>query len=300
MDLRVTIDTGRDSDKVALPMTLKTEGLFIGDDQKKSIGRPMRHVADAASFHLHRHMLKDPGTPLLCMAFKTDIVIRKFVPFLEACPRPGPVGGMAVRAFHCPLHDSMIDGKIEFGLYVLMARKAEIGLLIFQQFLGDPGFMNLVAVIAAHGAQLVDPPVELEKFPVLGVAIEADVGPGLCILILERKDKPFPFGLCMFFSRAMAGFASFLFFADFRIDNALPVRSVFLEVLIEVFMAILAGLGSDISSLLLFCLVLAEGSKTEKKEDDDRDDYPYHQIPASTHKRSPSLNDRNPSDRLLK
>jgi hypothetical protein len=257
MDLRVTVDAGSDSDKVALPMTLKTEGLLIGDDQKKSIGRPMSHVADAASLHLHRHMFEDPGAPLLCMAFKTDIVIRKFVPFLEACPCPGPVGGMAVRTFHRPLHDSMIDGKIEFGLYVLMTREAEIDLLIFQKFLGGLGSMNLVAVIAADGAQFVDPPIELEKFPVLGVAIEADVRPGLCILILERKDKPFPFGLCMFFSRAMAGFASFLFFADFRINHALPVRSVFLEVLIEVFMAILAGLGSDISSLLLFCLVLA-------------------------------------------
>jgi hypothetical protein len=276
MNLRVTVNAGRDSDKVALPMTLKTEGLLIGNDQKKSIGRPMSHVADAASLHLHRHMFEDPGTPLLCMAFKTGIVIRKFVPFLEACPRPGPVGGMAIRAFHCPLHDSMIDGKIEFGLYVLMAREAEIGLLIFQKFLGDPGFMNLVAVIAADRAQFVDPPVELEKFPAFGVAIEADVGPGLCILILERKDEPFPFGLCMLFSGAMAGFTSFLLLADFRINHALPVRSVFHEALIEVFMAILAGLGSDISSFFLFCLVLAEGSKAEKEEDDGRDDYPYH------------------------
>jgi hypothetical protein len=41
-------------------------------------------------------------------------------------------------------------------------------------------------------------------------------------------------------------------------------------------MAILAGLRSDISSFLSFCLVLAEGSKAEKEEDDGRDDYPYH------------------------
>ena len=289
MDLRVTIDAGSDSDKVALPMTLKTEGLFSGNDQKKSIGRPMSHVADAASFHLHRHMLEDPGTSLLCMTFETDIVVRKFVPFLEACPRPGPVGGMAIRTFHCPLHDSMIDGKIEFRLYVLMARDAEIRFLLFQQFWGDLGSMNLVAVIAADGAQFVNPPIELEEFLVLGVAIEADIGPGLCIFIFERNDKPFPLGLCMFFSGAMTGFAPFLLFADFRINNALPVRSVFLEGIIDLRMAILAGLGPDISSLFPFSLLLTEGSKAEKEEDDGRGDYPYHQIPASTHKRSPSF-----------
>jgi len=289
MDLRVTVDAGRDSDKVALPMTLKTEGLLIGDDQKKSIGRPMSHVADAASLHLHRHMFEDPGTPLLCVAFKTDIVIRKFVPFLEACPRPGPVGGMAIRTFHRPLHDSVIDGKIEFRLYILMARDAEIRFFCLQQFLGDLASMNLVAVIAADGAQFVDPPIELEKFPVLGVAIEADVRPGLCILILERKDKPFPFGLRMFFSRAMAGFASFLFFGGLRIDDILPMGSIFLEGIIDLRMAILAGLGPDVSSFFSFCLVLAEGSKAEKEEDDGRGNHPYHQIPAPTHKQSPSL-----------
>ena len=219
----------------------------------------MGDVADTASLHLHRHMFEDPGTSLLCVAFKTGIVIRKFVPFFKACPRPGPVGGMAISAFDCPPHDSMVDGEIELGFDILVARNAEIRFFRLQKFLGDLGSMNLVAVIAADGAQFVDPPIELEKFPVLGMAIEADVGPHLCILILERKDKPFPFGLRMFFSRAVARLTTLLLFGDFRIDNALPVRSVFLEALIEVSMAILAGLGSNISSFLPFPFFLAEG-----------------------------------------
>lgn len=260
MDLRMAVHARRECGKVTIPMALKTKGRLIGDDQKKSIGRPMSHVADAASFHLHRHMLEDPGTSLLCMAFETDIVIRKFVPFLETCPRPGPVGGMAIRTFHCPLHHSMIDGKIEFGLYVLMARHAEIDLLIFQKFFGGLGSMNLVAVVAANGTQFVNSSIELEEFPVLGVAIEASIGPGLCILVFEREDEPFPLGLRMFFSRAMAGFTSFLFFGDLRIDDTFPVGSIFLEGIIDFRMAILAGLGPYISSLLSFSFLLSEGN----------------------------------------
>jgi hypothetical protein len=160
--------------------------------------------------------------------------------------------------------------------------------------------MDLVAVIAGNSAQLMDPSVGLEKFLVLCVAIEAGIGSDFCILTLEGKDKPFPLGLRMFFSRAVAGFTSLFLSGDFRIDNALPVRRVFHEALIEVFMAILAGLGSDISSFLPFCLVLAEGNKAEKEQNDGRGDHPYHQIPAPTHKQSPSLKDRKSSDGLFK
>jgi hypothetical protein len=119
--------------------------------------------------------------------------------------------------------------------------------------------MDLVAVVAGHGGQLMDPSFGLEKLLVFGVAIEAGIGSDFCIFILEGEDEPFPLSLCVFFSRAMAGFTSLFLFGDFRIDHALPVRRVFHEALIEVFMAILAGLGSDISSFLPFCLVLAKG-----------------------------------------
>jgi hypothetical protein len=104
------------------------------------------------------------------------------------------------------------------------------------------------------------------------VAAEAGVGPNFCILILEGKDEPFSLRLCVFLSRAVAGFTAFLLLGNLGIDHALPVRSVLLKGIIDLRMAILAGLGSNISSSLLFWLVLAEGSKAEKEENDGRAD----------------------------
>ena len=131
--------------------------------------------------------------------------------------------------------------------------------------------MDLVAVVAGHGAQLMDSSVGLEEFLVLCVAIEAGIGSGFCILTLKGENKSFPFGLRMFFSRAMTRLTSLLLLRDFRIDKALPVGSVFLEGLIDVFMAILAGLRSNISSFLPFCLVLAEGRVANEDEDGQGD-----------------------------
>jgi hypothetical protein len=119
--------------------------------------------------------------------------------------------------------------------------------------------MDLVAVVAGHSGQLMNPSVGLEKFLVLCVTTEARIGSDFCILILKGKDKSLPLGLRVFFSRAVAGFTSLFLSGGFRINHALPVRRIFREALREVFMAILAGLGSDISSFLPFSFLLAEG-----------------------------------------
>ena len=184
--------------------------------------------------------------------------------------------GMAVRAFYRTLDDAMIGGKVKLGLHIRMTRKTEIRFPALEKFWGHLDLMDLMAVITPYGTQLVNPSVELGEFLVLGVTRETGIGPAFCILVFEREDKSFSLGLRMFFSRAVARFTPLLRFGNFRINNPLPVRSVFLEALIEVFMAILAGLGSDISPFLLFCLVLAEGNKAEKEEDNGRGNHPYH------------------------
>jgi hypothetical protein len=170
-----------------------------------------------------------------------------------------------------------------------MARKTEVRFATSEEFRARLPLVDLVAVVAGHSAELMDSSVGLEKFLVLCVAIEAGIGSDFCILTLKGENKSFPFGLRMFFSRAVAGLTSLFLSGDFRINHALPVRRIFHETFIEVFMAILAGLGSDISSFLPFCLVLAEGNKAEKEQNDGRGDQPYRQIPASTHTQSPSL-----------
>jgi hypothetical protein len=48
-----------------------------------------------------------------------------------------------------------------------MARKTEIRLFAFEEFRGCLGLMDLMAVIATYGTQLVNPSIELGKFLVL-------------------------------------------------------------------------------------------------------------------------------------
>jgi hypothetical protein len=68
----------------------------------------------------------------------------------------------------------------------------------------------------------------------------------------ECKDSPFSFGFCVLLSGAVAGF------------TFLPPMRIFLEGLIDLAVTSLASLGSNISFLLDFSLVLAEAREADQ------------------------------------
>jgi hypothetical protein len=56
-------------------MALNTNSSYVAVGQEEPIRRPVRKMADSASLHLGRRMLKYPGPSLFRMAFKAGIDI---------------------------------------------------------------------------------------------------------------------------------------------------------------------------------------------------------------------------------
>jgi hypothetical protein len=106
--------------------------------------------------------------------------------------------------------------------------------------------------------------VELEEFLLFLVAVQAWFRSIFCTLIFEGKDESFPLCLCMFFSGTMAGFTSFLMRRNIGIKDIPPMRVIFPEGIIEVWMAPFAGLRLHISFLLGLHLLLAERGETNE------------------------------------
>jgi hypothetical protein len=86
--------------EMGLTMAFETESPNIPTDQKETIWRSVGSVADLTPFHFYREMLKNPGTSLFRMTFKTGIDI-EFIPCSQAGPCPTSVRSMAIRAFQC-------------------------------------------------------------------------------------------------------------------------------------------------------------------------------------------------------
>ena len=105
---------------MALTVAFEADGLDITPDQKKSIRRPVGGVTDGASLRLDRRVLKNPGTSLLGVTIKADVIV-KFIPFPETGPCPGPVRRVTIGAFHSALYYPVVAWEIEFSLNVLVA-----------------------------------------------------------------------------------------------------------------------------------------------------------------------------------
>jgi hypothetical protein len=281
VNLRVAVDT-RSRGEMRNPVTLGTNLPDRTEVQKKLVRGPVGHMAHAAPFDLLGQVLIDPGTSFLGVAVEADLVLDRGVRLSEAGPVAGSVGRMAVAAFQSPLKDRVAMGQVEFRLHVPMTGEAEVRIILLQQMLRDPDFMNPVAVRAPHGAQLVDASSELEKGLHLLVTLEADLRPGRRALVLEGKDESFPLGLRMFFPWSMAGF------------TFLPPVRVFLEGRVDVGMASLACLPPHVPLLLHLPFFLAEGSETDEKYQCDDSDPQDHPRLASTHMGSPLAAESGP------
>ena len=162
---------------------------------------------------------------------------------------------MAIRTFQGPFQDLVSRRKVKVSFHLLMARQAEGHLLALEQILPDLSPVDLVAVIAGDGAQLVNPSSELKKFSLFLVAGQARIRSFRSRLAFEGEDESFSFGLRMLLTRTMAGF-TLLF----------PV-GIFLEGIVGVRVTPVAGLRPDESFLFPFCLFLTERGKTDEEQE---------------------------------
>jgi hypothetical protein len=101
-------------------------------------------------------------------------------------------------------------------------------------------------------------------------------------LVFEREDEPLPLCLCVLAPRAVAGFASFLVNGNSGIECILPMGIVFLERIVEILMASLAGFRFRISFHLRL-LLLAKRRETDEGYQNCQDDNHDRQIPTPIH-----------------
>jgi hypothetical protein len=145
-----------------------------------------------------------------------------------------------------------------------MTRETEICLFSLQKIFHPLNSVNLVAVITPDSTQLMDSPTELEKGLLFFMASETGIRAAFCIFILKTDDEPLPLSLGMFLSGAVAGFASLLIRRDLGIKQTFPMGVSFLEGIIEVWVAPLAGLRPHIPFPFDLHLLLAEGTETDE------------------------------------
>jgi len=180
-------------------------------------------------------------------------------------------------------------GKVETRLHIGVTGNAEIDFIRLQEGIGHPGFVflqertvhlspvHLMTVSTSYGTQFVDASSKLIKILQSLMAREADICLNCGRLTFESKDSPFSFGLCVLLSGAMAGL------------TILSPMGVLLESLVELLVASLTSLGSNISFLLGLSLVLAEAREADHRYQQHDSDHQNHQIPNPDHNDSPRL-----------
>jgi len=110
--------------------------------------------------------------------------------------------------------------------------------------------MDLMAVVAADRAQLVDSPPELKKVFLLLMARKTWLGTNYLILVSEGEDEPLSLSLHMFLPWTVAGFASFLTSGNFWIIDIAPMGIILSEGVVKVVVAAFACLCSRVAAVL--------------------------------------------------
>jgi hypothetical protein len=89
MDLVVTIDAVKRGIEMPLAMTLGAQLSAVPPDEHKSIGGPMRSVADSASLFFLAKVFENPRTSLLRVTVQAGLLL-----YVDAClPQTGPLTG---------------------------------------------------------------------------------------------------------------------------------------------------------------------------------------------------------------
>jgi hypothetical protein len=289
VDLVVTIDAVKRGIEMPLAMTLGAQLSAVPPDEHKSVGRSMRSMADTASLFFLGKVFENPRAPLLRVTVQAGLLLSVDACLPQTGPFTGSVRSVAVRTCQGSLHDLVGVGKVETRFHIGVTGDAEINFIRLQEGIGHPGFvflykraadcspMHLVTVPAPHRTELVDASSKLIKILQPLMAREADLGLNASRLTFESKDTPFSFCLGMFLPGTMTRL------------TILPPMRVLLEGFVELAVASLAGLGSNISFLLNLALVLTEARKAEHGYPQHHCEHQNHQIPNPDHNDSPRL-----------
>ena len=158
-------------------VTFRAQRCDVAADQKEPVGRTMGNVTAAASFHLLVEVFINPGASLLGMALETGLIFDHVACPSKARPFTAPVGGVAIRAFDCPLEHLVRVGQVEGRFDIHVAGETEVNLFFLQKFFPDGFPVDLVAIVAPDGCYLMDRPSELGEGFLFFVASEAGLGP---------------------------------------------------------------------------------------------------------------------------
>jgi hypothetical protein len=139
--------------------------------------------------------------------------------------------------------------KVKLALHFLVARKAEVRLLLLQKALSHLRPVHPMAIVARHRAQWMHSPPELKKFLLFLVALQTGIRSNHSILSLIGQDKPLPFCLRVLFSGTVA-----------RLTVLLSMRA-FLQGPVEIRMTPAADLRPHISFL---CFLLPKRRKADE------------------------------------
>ena len=200
----------------------------------------MWSMATGAAFGLHGHMLVDEWSLLVGVTLKTHRIPTG--QRLDLAYGRSSVHVVAVVALHQPFVYAVMVGLGEIGLGCHVAAVAEIGLGSNQQVLRLLRLVRGVAVDAAHIVACMRRTGEVPLLAALTVARQATRAAILPGKILKADDLGFvPPAFNMLRAGAMTGFATVPIF-----ERGLEVGSTLKTVLVEIFVAALAGIGADI------------------------------------------------------
>lgn len=136
--------------------------------------------------------------------------------------------------------------KKKLGLDFPVARQTEVGLLGLEQLRERGVCVYSMAIIAAHGSQLVGPSLKLEEFLLLLVAFQASVRSNLGFLVPERENQLLLSArIDVLFTRPVAGLATFSSGERLGVRVKRTMRILLLKCPVEVAMTSLADSGRE-------------------------------------------------------
>ena len=204
-------------------------------------------MAGLAALDFHGLVLEHERALLVGVALEADRVLRRGSAHLLGTY--GAVHVVAIAALDQAFVDAVVERHVELSLLLKMAGVAELRL----------GFLSRNSVVSAWCGEWQEIQLtsffvctELMAFMCCGAAGMAGQAAGVDFLggvILKDEDlRVVAAAGNVGRSRAVAAFASLVRRAAFRVQGSLPVRRFFPAV-VDVFVAGLASLGSDISDL---------------------------------------------------
>lgn len=157
--------------------------------KQASIAGSVGRVAGGTALDLHGSMFKDEGTALLAVALEADGVLcggRAQLMLHVAAVRV-----MTIRALHETFVDAVMKWFHERGLFSLVARIAQPGILLGQQRFADLGAVNGMAGNAGHPSAIVLGALERLVILIVLVALETLRRNFVGLQCLESKNFGF-------------------------------------------------------------------------------------------------------------